>query len=243
LEVFVILGTMPGDEFPSWVPVTESAKKQWKKKLQSNRGKTFQYSVNGWQTASPLYVSDSSEISFSVGKEDGCVRCEESGCPHPNFGLKDSTRSEYHCHRHITSFHKPLKRTKGSSSSSEKEKSGGKQKTLFSHSFTVQKNKTQKRSDDDSPSSSSRSLADSDGVVGVGNDVSKPDAMEEDVESDALLEQAKQQQPATSDNVMPPVIDASGGVVVGNDVSKSDAMEEDVESDVLEDADADMTPV
>eukprot|EP00978_Attheya_sp_CCMP212_P026774 scaffold88650_cov64-Attheya_sp.AAC.1 len=100
-------------DVPKWKVKSTKERSYWRAKLTIFIGKSFTFNVNGWKAASPLYVSDDVQITLHI-VSDGKMSCRDEECTMPSFGDAESTRSEYHVHRHVITQHKPGKRMKQS---------------------------------------------------------------------------------------------------------------------------------
>eukprot|EP00978_Attheya_sp_CCMP212_P039653 scaffold208193_cov37-Attheya_sp.AAC.1 len=100
-------------DVPKWKVKLTKERSYWRAKLTMFKGKSFTFNVNGWKVASPLYVCDDVQITLHI-VSDGKMSCGEEECTMPSFGDAESTRSEYHVHRHVITQHKPCKRMKQS---------------------------------------------------------------------------------------------------------------------------------
>jgi len=129
---------LPG--VPCWPKRTDSEKRQWKEKLEEMKGKSFSYSVNGFDTS--RYTSDAATITIQV-EEDGAIQCTDPACvaeKRHQFGRKAATRGEFNAHKHVISYHRPSRKTVAGESSSHPEKK--QQRAISMFGFTVRPSKT-----------------------------------------------------------------------------------------------------
>ena len=123
----------------------------WKANLAKKKcGDFFEWTLEGWDSS---YEVNAVTICVEVG-EEGKIGCTKGNCINSNerwFGKAINTRGEFNVHRHVCSYHRPLKKTKGTDiRAATKRKSSG-SSTIITSYFTVASPKATKQQRKESP--------------------------------------------------------------------------------------------
>ena len=113
-------------DIPSWIKRTKKETKVWKASLgQKKCGDTFEWISEGWNSS---YEVNAITICLEVG-EGGKLGCASGDCINNSnecwFGKTLHTRGEYNVYKHACSYHRPVKKTKGTAIAGMKRKSQG----------------------------------------------------------------------------------------------------------------------
>jgi hypothetical protein len=123
----------------------------WKANLAKKKcGDFFEWTLEGWDSS---YEVNAVTICVEVG-EEGKIGCTKGNCINSNkrwFGKAINTRGEFNVHKHVCSYHRPLKKTKGTDiRAATKRKSSG-SSTIITSYFTVASPKATKQQRKESP--------------------------------------------------------------------------------------------